>query len=235
MDGVDQYMQSVQNYVGAVNGLLDGITAGSTTTSLDSNTQQKMNAEVQQMVVGEQKVEQIAVGEPEVQQVSEIVKEQIYREPVVKAEAQVTKTTINEEAVANIQTVLANLQDVQNTINGATTKEDLIRLYASYDAYVAELNDCITLLSGALGGIQEETIDTVTMEQTVEQTIEQPVQTRVVMAAPQAIMEPASDEAGTESNIPMQMDPAVLAQTAEALHNAGTQLTAGEGIQDPSC
>lgn len=237
VDGVDQYMQSVQNYVGAVNGLLDGITAGSTTTSVDSNTQQKMNAEVQQMVVGEQiavgeqKIEQIAVGEPEVQQVSEIVKEQIYREPVVKAEAQVTKTTINEEAVANIQTVLANLQDVQNTINGATTKEDLIRLYASYDAYVAELNDCITLLSGALGGIQEETIDTVTMEQTVEQTIEQPVQTRVVMAAPQVIMEPASDEAGTESNIPMQMDPAVLAQTAEALHNAGTQLTAGEGIQ----
>ncbi|RKJ48499.1 hypothetical protein D7Y05_13730 [bacterium 1XD42-54] len=221
VDGVDQYMQSVQNYVGAVNGLLDGITAGSTTTSVDSGTQQRMIAEV----------EQIAVGEPEVQQVSDIVKEQIYREPVVKAEAQVTKTTINEEAVENIQTVLANLQDVQNTINGATTKEDLIRLYASYDAYVAELNDCITLLSGALGGIQEETIDTVTMEQTVEQTIEQPVQTRALMAAPQVIMETTGGGDGTGSDAQMQMDQAVLAQTAAALRGAGTQLTEGEEIQ----
>lgn len=224
VEGVDQYMQSVQNYVGAVNGLLDGITG-------DLGVQGKVtgNPGMQQMEAGGASVQQDSDLQEE--HTSAVVTEQICKEPVVTAEAQIKKITISEESVANIQTVLANLQDVQNTINGVTKKEDLIRLYASYDAYVTELNDCITLLSGALAGIQEETIDTVTMEQIVEQTIEQPVQTKVVMAAPQVIMETVGGGDGTGSDAQMQMDQAVLAQTAAALRGAGTQLTEGEEIQ----
>ena len=77
------------------------------------------------------------------------------------------KTTISEDAVADIQEVLNNLQGVQNDISNAKSKEDLIRLYASYDQYMTELNDCISLLNGALGGIQQETITQVSEENVV--------------------------------------------------------------------
>ena len=70
-----------------------------------------------------------------------------------------TVTTIDAQALADMQSVLAQLQSVQATVQGAS-KADLIKLYASYDSYVAQLNDCISLLSSAIGGVQEQTIDT---------------------------------------------------------------------------
>ena len=60
---------------------------------------------------------------------------------------------IDEAAVANLQTVLGKLQNVQSVINGAKSKEDLIRLYTSYQQYLGELDSCIQLLNSSINGI----------------------------------------------------------------------------------
>lgn len=57
-----------------------------------------------------------------------------------------------------MQSVLAELQSVQATVQGAS-KADLIKMYASYDAYVAKLNNCINQLNAAIGGVQQQTIE----------------------------------------------------------------------------
>ena len=93
---------------------------------------------------------------------------QISSQPARRIDTEeVVKTTISEDAVDDIREVLNNLQGVQNDISNAKSKEDLIRLYASYDQYMTELNDCISLLNGALGGIQQETITQVSEENVV--------------------------------------------------------------------
>lgn len=93
---------------------------------------------------------------------------QISSQPARRIDTEeVVKTTISEDAVDDIREVLNNLQGVQNDISNAKSKEDLIRLYASYDQYMAELNDCISLLNGALGGIQQETFTQVSEENVV--------------------------------------------------------------------
>lgn len=73
------------------------------------------------------------------------------------------RNVIDASAIENLQSVLTMLQEVQGIANGAS-KEDLIQLYASYEYYLGELNQCILLLEGSLENIQEETFETVLPE-----------------------------------------------------------------------
>lgn len=82
-------------------------------------------------------------------------------------EESVTVTTIDAQSLADIQSVLAELRSVQSTIQGAS-KADLIRLYASYDSYVAKLDNCISMLDSAVDGVQEQTIGTGTAASSVQ-------------------------------------------------------------------
>jgi putative membrane protein len=66
--------------------------------------------------------------------------------------------TISTDALDNLNTVLANLQEVQAQINGVTDPKELVTLAASYQSYVAELNECVTLLQSAIGSVEEETV-----------------------------------------------------------------------------
>ena len=148
VDGVNQYMDSVDQILGSLSG------QGNPSTP---------SGEVQ---------EEAAAGQISAQSSGEVQGEsaaaQISSQPARRIDTEeVVKTTISEDAVADIQEVLNNLQGVQNDISNAKSKEDLIRLYASYDQYMTELNDCISLLNGALGGIQQETITQVSEENVV--------------------------------------------------------------------
>lgn len=89
-------------------------------------------------------------------------------EPKVEVTQQVV-TTIDAASVENMRTVLAKLQAVQSEISSATSKEDLIKLYASYGQYMSELNECISLMNGALDGVQEKTIETTAVIEQEEQ------------------------------------------------------------------
>ena len=148
VDGVNQYMDSVDQILGSLSG------QGNPSTP---------SGEVQ---------EEAAAGQISAQSSGEVQGEsaaaQISSQPARRIDTEeVVKTTISEDAVTDIQEVLNNLQGVQNDISNAKSKEDLIRLYASYDQYMTELNDCISLLNGALGGIQQETITQVSEENVV--------------------------------------------------------------------
>ena len=146
VDGVNQYMDSVDQILGS----LSGQGNASPGKVQEEATAARISAQSSGEVQGEAAAAQIST-----QSSGEIDTEEV------------VKTTISEDAVADLQKVLGNLQGVQNDISNAKTKEDLIKLYASYNQYVAELNECISLLNGALGGIQQETITQVAAENAV--------------------------------------------------------------------
>lgn len=132
---VGNYANSVSDYVDAVNALL-----GSSDGNQSAGTSNAGGAQSREMESAQDTAELAAS------------QESVSTETVVK-------TVISDEAVQNMQSVLAKLQEVQGLINSATSPEDLIKLYASYDQYVGELNECISLMQGALNGVSQESME----------------------------------------------------------------------------
>lgn len=79
----------------------------------------------------------------------------------------VVKTTISDQSIGDIQSVLAELQGVQALL-GSSSPQDLLAMADQYPTYVAKLENCINLLNDSLGGIQQENIETTTVVQNAE-------------------------------------------------------------------
>ena len=80
----------------------------------------------------------------------------------------VVKTTISDQSIGDIQSVLAELQGVQALLGGSSP-QDLLAMADQYPAYVAKLENCIDLLGDSLGGIQQENIEITTIVQNTEE------------------------------------------------------------------
>ncbi len=162
--GMGEYVAGVEQYVAGVNQFLEmvsgSITGNGSSTGTGSGTVSSGvgTGSSTEVITGMESVSPSRVAQASGQ----------ISDAAVVSEEQIVRNTINDEAIANVQTVLATLQGVQGAISNAKTPEDLKKLMGSYNYYVGQLEQSINLLNGTLGGIQEETINTVTLEQVVE-------------------------------------------------------------------
>lgn len=131
----------------------------------------------------------------------------------------VVKTVISDEAVQNMQSVLAKLQEVQGLINSATSPEDLIKLYASYNQYVGELNECISLMQGALNGVTQESVEVAAAPAGTETAAAQETVAVAAGAGDSAAAETVGLAAGQEGQI------ADLIKAGKDLQENGKKLT----------
>lgn len=154
-DGSAAFAGMLSSYTQGVNALLAGLTSADKENPSGNGYMTSVNSYIDGVNQFLDGVEAGMAGSPAAPETS------------TEESETVVKTTISDQSVADIQTVLAELQGVQALL-GSSSPEELLAMASQYPAYVAKLENCINLLSDSLGGIQQESIETVTAAESTE-------------------------------------------------------------------